>query len=205
MRRSLHLLGLLAPALLAGCAAAPPPAPLRGIAGECLARLDRAGISYAPAVLPASDGACAVEAPVRVSAAGVPWNEPAVVSCGFALTLDAFLREEAMPLAKAEFGQPITRLRHFGTYACRRESGNATRWSEHAAGRAIDIAGFELADGTTISVERDWHATSGKSRFLHALARRACRRFSVVLTPDSDRDHRNHIHLDTGPWKHCGA
>lgn len=208
MRRTLRtfrVFWLLLPALLAACAEAPPAAPPRADGQRCLARLDQAGVRYALAALPASTEACAVDAPVRVSAAGIDWSRPAVVSCAFALDLDAFIREDAAPLAAAEFGRNLRLLRHLGTYACRRESGNGARWSEHAAGRAIDIAGFELADGTVISVERDWHGTGAKSRFLHVLARRACRRFSVVLTPDSDRDHRDHIHLDSGKWQHCGA
>jgi len=204
MRRSLPNSCLLAAALLAACAGPPPPRASGEDWQRCLARLDRAGISYVPAATPAAADACAIEAPVRISAAGIAWNQPGVVSCGFALQLDAFAREDVVPLAEAQFGQGVRRLRHLGTYACRRENGSG-RWSEHAAGRAIDLAGIELADGTLISVERDWRGAGAKSRFLHALARRACGRFSVVLTPDSDRDHRDHIHLDGGPWKICGA
>jgi hypothetical protein len=203
MRLNHCALAVALPALLAACAAPPPPARLAG--GRCLALLDQAGVSYVPAAMPAGADACAVDTPVRVSAAGAAWNQPGVVSCAFALALDAFMRDEVQPLARARFGEGVRRLRHFGTYACRRETGRDGRWSLHAAGLAIDVAGFELAGGTLISVERDWHGDGAKSAFLHALARRACDRFSVVLTPDSDRDHRDHIHLDGGPWRLCGA
>jgi hypothetical protein len=204
MRSELYLLTLLVPALLAACAGPPPPTPVREGAA-CLARLDQAGVRYAPAAVPASIAACTVDTPVRVSATGIPWNQPGVVSCGFALDLDAFIREDVQPLALAEFGQGVRELRHFGTYACRRETGNSRRWSVHGTGRAIDLAGFVLADGTEIRVERDWYGGGAKSRFLHAVAQRACARFHLVLTPHYDRDHRNHIHIDEGPWKLCGA
>ena len=192
------------------CRRCSPPArrrrpPRRATPPPASPELDTAGVSYALAAVPASIDACAVEMPVRVSATGIAWNRPGVVSCAFALELDAFIRDEVQPLALARFGQRVRQLRHFGTYACRRETGNGGRWSVHASGRAIDLAGFELADGTRITVERDWRGHGAKSRFLHALARRACGRFSVVLTPDSDRDHRTHIHLDEGPWRLCGA
>jgi hypothetical protein len=204
MRSELYLLTLLVPALLAACAGPPPPAPVREGAA-CLARLDAAGVGYAPAAVPASIDACTVDTPVRVSAAGVRWNQPGLVSCGFALDLDAFIREDVQPLALAEFGQSVRQLDHFGTYACRRENGNGRHWSVHGSGRAIDLAGFVLADGTRIRVERDWSGSGAKSRFLHDVARRACARFSLVLTPQSDREHHNHIHIDEGPWKLCGA
>jgi len=169
----------------------------------CLAELDRADVRYSPAPVATSIDACSVATPVRVTAAGIAWNQPGVVSCGFALALDAFAREEVNPAARAYFGRDVRLIRQFGTYACRRETGGEGRWSLHAAGRAIDIAGFELTDGTTILVERDWRGAGAKSAFLHDIVHRACRRFGVVLTPDSDRDHYNHIHIDSGPWKLC--
>ncbi len=169
----------------------------------CLAHLDEAGVRYSVAAVPASVDACSVVTPVLVTQAGIAWNQPGVVSCGFALALDAFAREEVTPSALAHFARDVRLIRHFGTYACRREYGGEGRWSQHAAGRAIDIAGFELSDGTSILVERDWRGAGTKSAFLHDIARRACRRFSVVLTPDSDAYHYNHIHIDTGPWKLC--
>jgi len=171
----------------------------------CLARLDQAGVRYSLAAVPANSDGCTVVTPVRVSAAAIAWNQPGVVNCDFALALEAFAREDIDRAARAAFGERVRLIRHFGTYACRRESGGGGRWSEHAKGRAIDIAGFELDDGTTILVERDWLSAGAKSAFLHDVAHRACRRFSVVLTPDSDREHRNHIHVDSGPWKLCGV
>jgi hypothetical protein len=75
--------------------------------------------------------------------------------------------------------------------------------SRHAQGLAIDVAGFELADGRVIRVAEDWSGSGAKREFLHALARRACAYFNVVLTPDSDSDHENHFHLDVGPERSC--
>ena len=172
---------------------------------ECLDNLDHAGIDYATAAIDASSSACLVDNPVRIRKAEIAWNPPGLVSCGFALRLDTFTREVAEPLAERYFGAPIRSMRQFGTYSCRRETGNKDRMSEHAVGLAIDVAGFELADGTFISVEKDWRRAGPKREFLHALAQAACQRFSVVLTPDSNREHYNHIHIDAGPYRLCGA
>lgn len=187
--------------LVAGCAATRPPLDAGG--ELCLAQLSRAKVSFESVTQPAGGSACAVVTPVRVSAAGIAWNQPGVVSCGFALKLDVFAREDVQEAAQRDLGTSVRVIRHFGTYACRREPSG--RWSEHALGNAIDIAGFELADGRIILVQRDWHRRGAAGHFLHDVARRACARFGVVLTPDSNRDHYNHIHIDAGPYKLCGA
>ena len=196
----LALIALAATAALAACVARPPPpAALR----QCQAELDRRGVAYAVAPMAASQSACTVDDPIKVSTAEIAWNQPAIVACGFALALDDFTRETVEPLAKRYFGERITLLRHYGAYSCR--TTRTGHDSLHAKGEAIDIAAFVLADGRVVSVERDWRSGGVRGRFLHALAREACGRFSVVLTPDSDRDHFNHIHLDDGRYKLCGA
>jgi len=194
--------------LLAGCAARPPkppPAPsLPILSGEqCLGDLATRGVDFRLAPLRASAGPCAVDTSVEVSRAAVAWNQPALMSCGLADRLDRFLVEAAEPLALRYLGSTITRFDHFGAYSCRREIGSSSRWSEHAVGRAIDVRGFVLANGETVSVEHDWDSSGRKGAFLHALARRACDYFSAVLTPESDRYHYNHLHLDLGPYRLC--
>jgi hypothetical protein len=186
--------------LLAACArsAAAPDA------AQCLADLDRLGISYSPVQAP-REGSCAVRGAVEVSAAGVAWGPPGVVNCGFARQLDAFARQDVQAAALAHLGRRVRLLHQIGAYSCRRETGGKHRWSQHARGNALDIAGFELADGTIISVERDWRRSGPERDFLRDVARRACKRFSVVLTPNSNREHHDHIHIDAGPYKLCGA
>lgn len=174
-------------------------------AAQCFAGLDRLGLRYTPAPAPPGPAACAVRDPVEVSAAGVAWSPPGLVSCGFARQLDAFARQDVQAAALAHFGQPVRVMHQIGAYSCRRETGGKHRWSEHARGNALDVAGFELADGTAISVEQDWRRSGPKRDFLRDVARRACKRFSVVLTPNSNREHHDHIHIDSGPYKFCGA
>lgn len=190
--------------LLAACAARLPP-PAGPDAAQCLARLDRAGVRYERAEIAAEPAACAVDVPVRVTLAAVAWNQPGVVSCAFAAQLEDFTHAVIEPAARARFGERVRRIRHLGTYSCRRENGGNGRWSQHARGSAIDIAGFELESGTVVLVAGDWRGRGAKSAFLRDIARAACERFSAVLTPDSDREHRDHIHIDAGPYRICGA
>ena len=166
--------------LLAGCGSSGPA----GLSGPtCLARLDTQAVHY------------------RVDAG---LNQPAVMSCALASRLDEFEREVVQPLAASELGRRVVRINHLGSFSCRAINGSS-HLSQHALGRAIDIAGFRLSDGTTVSVKHDWSELGSKRLFLRRLARRACSYFSVVLTPDSNADHHDHIHLDIGPDRLCSV
>ena len=191
-------LGLALPA----CTTTTRPPGLSQSDRQCLAELDRLDVQYQAEPLRASAGpACLVENPVRVTAATIPWNQPAMASCRFVLTFDKFEREAVRPLAMRYFGQDIRTVIHLGAYSCR--TTRSGRESEHARGAALDLAGVELADGRKILVKTDWNSAGKPRDFLHAVATRACTYFNEVLSPDSDRDHFDHIHLDLGPYKLC--
>ncbi|HKR20330.1 MAG TPA: extensin family protein, partial [Stellaceae bacterium] len=191
---------MLAPAGCGGPHYRPPPVTYLPPA-VCRADLDRLHVQYVAAEAP--EGPCPVYDAVRVSADGVPWNRSGLVTCDLALRLERFNREVVQPAAQRYLHASISQLRNLGTYSCRGQPNG--EWSEHAKGDAIDIAGFTLDNGDTVIVERDWRNGGPKSDFLHAVARGACGLFSVVLTPHTNYDHRNHIHLDIGPWKDCSV
>ena len=199
-RRGLSLAALM---ILTACASHVPSAPpLSESDTQCLAALDQLGVHYQVEPQSASTSrACLVQNPVRVAAATVPFSRPTVAACGFVLQFDKFEREVIRPLAKREFGHDLKTIVHFGAYNCR--TTDTGRESEHAKGLAIDVAGFELTDGTMISVKHDWGKRGNARDFLRAVAQDACGYFSEVLDPDSNRDHLDHIHLDLGRWKYC--
>ena len=124
-------------------------------------------------------------------------------SCAMALAWFDF-EPEVEALARETLGSGVAVVRHYGSFSCRRMTGNGRRMSLHASARALDIAGFTLDDGREISVKRDWRRGDA-GRFLSAFANAACARFGVVLTPAHDRSHHDHIHIDIGPWKLCGT
>jgi hypothetical protein len=173
---------------------------------KCLAVLDDHDVDYqAVDGNDANNSRCNVDTAVKVRRAAVALSKPATMSCGLANRLDQFTREVVQPLARSDLGERVSRINHLGSYVCRGNTSVRGRLSEHAFGRAIDIAGFRLADGKTVSVEHDWSRPGPNRTFLHHVARSACQYFSVVLTPDSNADHYNHFHFDIGPGKVCSA
>lgn len=178
-----------------------PPAVTYLPPAVCRADLDRLHVQYVAAQAP--EGPCPVYDPVRVRAAGVPWDRSGLVTCDLALRLERFNREVVQLAAQRYLHTSVSELRNLGSYSCRGQPNG--EWSEHAKGDAIDVAGFTLVNGDTVMVERDWRSGGPKGEFLHAVARGACGLFSVVLTPHTNYEHRNHIHLDIGPWKDCSV
>lgn len=195
---------LLGAVTLAGCGSREPET--YDVGAACRARLANSQVVFqALAAIGNEDRGCGVQNPIKVSAMDEAWNHPAVVDCGFAEALLTFDEQVVQPTAQRYFGKPVSRLRHMGTYSCRNKTGGLHKGlSEHAFGRAIDIGGFDLSDGTVIDVRHDWSGNDVKAAFLHEVARQACRRFSVVLTPNHDVYHRDHLHLDNGRYKACG-
>lgn len=205
MRRSFLVLALLAP-LLGGCFLFHGGPPEEEVDRACLADLDRSDVAYAPAPSPeAKNPACRINTAVRVTTIAARLSRPVLMSCALASRLDRFEREAVEPLAERDLRRRVVGITHLGAYSCRANTGRSGELSQHAYGRAIDISGFRLSDGTTASVRRDWHGSGPNTIFLHDVARNACQYFSVVLTPDSNRDHYNHFHLDIGPGKVCSV
>jgi hypothetical protein len=128
------------------------------------------------------------------------------MSCEMAVALTLWLEHEVQPLALELFGQRVASIRSLGSYACRNIVGDpfwSRRRSEHAIANAADIAGFTLADGRQISVRRHWQSEGAEGRFLREAHARACPYFRAALSPAFNDAHRDHFHLDRGPFSRC--
>lgn len=145
----------------------------------------------------------------------IPFHKPLRIVEPFRAHVE-ILEEIARDTAIEVYGRPPTRIRHFGSYYCRRISTWPYLVSEHGMGNALDIGGFDFArlkksdypdaprrwrKSFSVRMSRHWRATGKNaehSRFLRLFARRVIDRpglFRVVLGP-AHPGHNDHLHLD---------
>ncbi len=160
---------------------------ISGLEGEVISDID-------------GPGACGIDDPVAVTrVAGVSLSRPARMTCEKAEALDDWVRGGAIPVIGTK-GGGLSKLVVAADYACRtRNSRPGARLSEHAKGRALDISGFTLEDGTTLTVGGDWRGNN--SSIMRQLHRTACGPYGTVLGPNSDRFHQDHFHFDIASYR----
>lgn len=128
-----------------------------------------------------------------------------IADCRLILALDDF--------AAILEAHGIVEVRHYSMYRAAPK-----RWADdrigtrHHGGLALDAARFIKADGTALDVLADFHgrrgrkvcgekAPKGKTEAARELREIVCTAmdqgiFSVILTPNFNRAHRNHFHLE---------
>ncbi|MGR3492437.1 MAG: extensin-like domain-containing protein [Shimia sp.] len=150
--------------------------------------------------IPGRRAGCGISNPVEVvQVAGVALSQPAIMDCITARTLRAWVEEGVQPAAAPWGG--VVRLQVPAHYVCKtRNSQPGARISEHGKGRAIDISQFHMADGSMLSLLRDW-GNGERGRALRSMWSAACGPFGTVLGPESNRFHRGHFHLDTARYR----
>jgi len=92
----------------------------------------------------------------------------------------------------------LVQINHMGSYNCRKIAGSSS-WSQHSFANAIDVEGLIFKDGERLTINKDWHSQP----ILQELASTACDRFNVVLSPNYNAAHKDHLHFDLGPRKTC--
>ena len=143
-------------------------------------------------------GACGIDNAVEVkSVAGIVLQPAARMDCPTASALRRWVSEGVMP---ATDNQAVS-LRIVGGYSCRnRNSAASGKLSEHAFGRAIDIAGIGLNTGREITVLTGWNSQRD-SAALRRMWQAACGTFGTVLGPNANAQHRDHFHFDTARYR----
>lgn len=138
---------------------------------------------------------CGARDAVRVrSVSGVTLSRPVLMTCETAKALNKWVSRDV----ETAFGRSnrVVQLRVAAGYSCRtRNNRPGAKISEHGRGRAIDISGFTLESGTTVSVLKGWRDRSTR-KALQRMWKAACGPFRTVLGPEADIYHRDHFHLD---------
>lgn len=174
----------------------------------CLQMLDDRAIAYERA-----SGGPLVEAPVHLAG---PLRDVhfrhvhtrrsgSVMDCRLVLALDDF--------AQVLKDQGVAEVGYLAAYRPD-PSGTAKEGQRHPAALAMDIAWFQLDDGKKLVVERDFegqvgaktcgrraHQPDPDSENARALRKLVCdtgkaRLFHLLLTPNYDPEHRNHLHVE---------
>ncbi|MBS0268812.1 MAG: extensin family protein [Proteobacteria bacterium] len=143
---------------------------------------------------------CGAESPFEMSAADngrVELRPSASLRCPMIPQIDSWVRNIVEPAARRYFRQELVGLTVLASYSCRpMNSVEGATISEHAYANAIDIGGFILADGRSISVQRGWGGSEGEQVFLRDVHNGACEYFMTVLGPNYNSLHSDHFHLD---------
>jgi hypothetical protein len=152
----------------------------------------------------------------------VRYHKPVYVYVDFQERLEAF-ESIVAELATEIYGRAPKRIKHVGTYNCRRIRRFPDLLSEHALGNAIDIEGFDFAPargadqrkdsphkrlrrGFKVRVGKHWDKEKGVSaihaRFLRELTDRLIEddTFRVLLGP-AFPGHQDHFHFDLAPYR----
>lgn len=159
---------------------------------------------------------------VRYRGKHIRYHKPVLVYRGFREHLERF-EEIVAETAVEVYGRKPRRIRHLGTYNCRRIRKYPEWLSEHALGNAIDVEGFDfgrarkgerkaaphrrLRRGFRVRVKRHWERKRGvaaiHARFLRELTERLVAEknlFRVLLGP-AFPGHRDHFHFDMSPYE----
>jgi hypothetical protein len=159
-----------------------------------------------------NDRGCEVKDAVEISAIGsVKLTRPVLLTQEMAIRVGRWVKDTLEPEAEKRLRSQIAAIDVGGSYSCRNIYGKpfggrfAGRLSEHAFANAMDIGGFKLANGRSVDYVKHWNVKDGSSEFLQATSLSACETFNTTLTPDYDRFHRNHIHIDASPKKEGDA
>lgn len=153
------------------------------------------------------EGDCGFEDAVQLSSLQLTpeagFSPQPTVTCALGEKVAEWLAKDVAPLSKTLLGEDLVRIETGPGYSCRlRNNGKTGKISEHARGNALDIAGFVLSSGETVTIADDWDKNAieagPKARFLRAVHTAACQRFTTVLGPEADVHHKSHLHVDIG-------
>ena len=177
-------------------------------ARQCLAELGHSDAAFTPLPDRYYGAGCATLNSVHLAAlrsdrAELTLANLGPVACPLANRFAGWARYGVDRAARQILGSPLVRIETMGSYSCRNVAGRERR-SAHATGNAIDVSGFELANGRRVTVLGDWNAGPADARqFLAIIHTSACKRFGTVLGPAYNQAHRDHLHVELSGSAFC--
>ena len=148
---------------------------------------------------------CGAENPFEMAAADngrVQLDPPASLRCPMIPQIDRWVTEVVEPAVRYNFREQLVGLTVLASYSCRpmnsQEGADDFRACPYA--NAVDIGGFRLSDGRTISVRSaaGTGARSANARSYGTVHDGSCEYFTTV-GPNYNSVHSNHFHLDLAP------
>jgi hypothetical protein len=201
-RGRLYLVAPLVALGLFGCRAfnTEERAPWRAAAEEqCIAqRLVQTSAYAEPVAEISGPGSCGMNHPFKIQAAAngfVAMQPQATLGCPMTAAFNRWLTDVAQPAALAWFGEQIVEVKQLSSFSCRRIGGTGSM-SEHGYGNALDVAGFTLQSGRTLTVKHGWRGAPDERGFLRQVHAGGCEVFTTVLGPGYDAAHHDHFHFD---------
>jgi hypothetical protein len=172
---------------------------------QCHADLRKEGVGFRALPDRWFANGCSAAGAVQLLDIGTPVTNLGAMTCPVARQFARWAREAVQPAAHAWLGRKVVRIESFGTYSCRPINNQpGAKLSEHGRANAVDIAVFVLEGGRRISVKDGWNGgDEDVRRFLRAVHQAGCRRFGVVIGPDGDAFHHDHLHFDMGQGPYC--
>lgn len=143
---------------------------------------------------------CGAQRPFEMAATAdgrVSMKPAALLRCPMVPAVEHWIATTVEPAARMYLGAPLAELKVAASYGCRPMNHQiGGRLSEHGHANALDVSGFVLADGRTVTVKDGWNGTPAEQTFLRAVHAGGCHTFTTVLGPNYDRLHRDHFHFD---------
>lgn len=174
----------------------PRPDALPSSERACREQLRKLDVVFREADDVAAEEGCSLPHPIEITRLSerIRLDPPATLECETALAAARFFQSAASDLARKHFKSDLVAVRQASGYVCRPINGGKNL-SEHAFGKALDIAGLAFSDETEIEVTQ--YGDGGEpAGFLKELRAAACGPFSTVLGPGTNADHEDHFHLD---------
>ena len=171
-------------------------------AENCRAAFARAGKTVAIEPERAEAAQCIKQDTIKLASLSTAKLNVEETRCAIAARLFMWEYNVVQPAARKYFNEPVTEIIHFGSYSCRNIRGSSAT-SEHATANAFDIAGFRFRSGKLITIRQQWQGGQPSAEFLRNVRDGACDYFNLVLSPDYNADHHDHLHVDMGWYRGC--